>query len=68
MLDTHSFIYINSGNVVQIAIDNEYRILYKTKGEQQLYGCCGLVSVKGGEYLIVQDSANTGFEVIKPYY
>ena len=68
VLDLHSFIYVYSGKVVQIAIDNEYRILYKTKGEQQLGGYHRFVSVKGGEYLIVQNSANTGFKVIQPYY
>ena len=68
VLDQHSFIYVRDGNVVQIAIDNEYKILFKTKGEQQLYGYNGLVSVRGGEYLIVQDSAETGFKVVKLSY
>ena len=66
VLDQHSFIYAYDGNVVQIAIDNNYRILFKTKGEQQLDGEYGLVSVRGGEYLIVQKGS--GFKVIKPSY
>ena len=68
MLDQHSFIYVYEGKVVQIAIGNDYRILFKTKGEQQLGGEYGLVSVRGGEYLIVEDSAETGFKVIKPSF
>ena len=68
VLDQHSFIYVYKGNVVQIAIGNDYKILFKTKGEQQLGGECGWVSVRGGEYLIVEDSARTGFKVIKPSY
>ena len=68
VLDQHSFIYAYGGKVVQIAIDNDYRILFKTKGEQQLGGYGGVVSVREGEYLIVDDSAGTGFKVIKPSY
>ena len=68
VLDRHSFIYAYDGKVVQIAIGNDYKILFKTKGEQQLNGYGGLVSVRGGEYLIVTDSAWTGFKVIKPSY
>ena len=68
VLDQHSFIYVYEGKVLQIAIDNDYEILYKTKGEQQLCGVSGIVNVRGGEYLIVQDSDNTGFKVIKLYY
>ena len=34
VLDQHSFIYVYNGNVVQIAIDDKYRILFKTKGER----------------------------------
>ena len=67
VLNQHSFIYAYRGNVVQIAIGNDYRILFKTKGEQ-LGGEDGVVSVRGGEYLIVEDSALTGFKVIKPSY
>ena len=66
VLDQHSFIYACRGNVVQIAIDNKYRILYKTNGEQQLSGYGGVVNVRGGEYFIVEN--RTGFKVIKPYY
>ena len=66
VLNQRSFIYVCEGNVVQIAIDNDYRILFKTKGEQQLGGYNGLVSVRGGEYLIVQ--SGYGFKVIKPSY
>jgi hypothetical protein len=66
VLDQHSFIYAYGGNVVQIAIDNDYKILFKTKGEQQLHGEYGLVSVRGGEYLIVE--YGSGFKVIKPSY
>ena len=66
VLDQYSFIYVYYGNVVQIAIGNDYRILFKTKGEQQLGGSNGVVSVRGGEYLIVEDSS--GFKVIKPSY
>ena len=61
-----TFIYASGGKVLQIAISNDYRILFKTKGEQQLDGERGLVSVRGGEYLIV--SAYSGFKVIKPSY
>ena len=61
-----TFIYVYEGNVVQIAIGNDYRILFKTKGEQQLNGEGGVVSVRGGEYLIVHYSS--GFKVIKPSY
>ena len=68
VLDQHSFIYVCGGNVVQIAIGNDYKILFKTKGEQQLHGSNGVVSVRGGEYLIVEDSSRTGFKVIKPSY
>ena len=68
VLNQHSFIYVYDGDVVQIAISNDYKILFKTKGEQQLGGYGGLVSVRGGEYLIVQDSAYIGFKVIKPSY
>ena len=68
VLDQHSFIYVYRGNILQIAIGNNYKILFKTKGEQQLYGRNGVVSVRGGEYLIVEDSAYTGFKVIKPSY
>ena len=66
--DQHSFIYAYGGRVVQIAIGNNYRILFRTKGEQQLDGFNGVVHVREREYLIVQDSAKTGFKVIKPYY
>ena len=68
VLDQYSFIYVYYGKVVQIAIGNDYKVLFRTKGEQQLCGWGGLVSVRGGEYLIVQDSAGTGFKVIKPSY
>ena len=68
MLDQHSFIYVCDGNVVQIAIGNDYRILFKTKRERQLGGYNGVVSVRRGEYLILQDKAQSGFEVVKPYY
>ena len=67
VLDAHSFIYVYDGKVVQIAIDNKYRILYKTNAEQQLSGCNGFMSVNGGEYLIVVNKSY-GFEVVKPYY
>ena len=67
VLDTHSFIYAQGGKVVQITIDNEYRILYKTNAEQQLNGYNGLISVKEGKYLIVENNSY-GFDVIKPYY
>ena len=67
VLDQHSFIYVHNGNVVQIAIGNDYKVLFRTKGEQQLCGWGGLVSVRGGEYLIVQ-SGYDGFKVIKPFY
>ena len=66
MLDQYSFIYVCGGNVLQIAIGNDYKILFKTKGEQPLDGWGGLVSVRGGEYLIVQNGS--GFKVIKPSY
>ena len=66
VLNQHSFVCVSSGNVVQIAIGNDYRILFKTKGEQQLYGEHGVVSVRGGEYLIVLNYS--GFKVIKPSY
>ena len=68
VLVQYSFIYAYEGNVVQIGIGNKYRILFQTKGEQQLDGESGIVSVRRGEYLIVQDSAKTGFKVIKPSY
>ena len=68
VLDQHSFIYVRDGNVVQIAIDNGHRILFKIKGEQQLHGYNGVVSVRGGKYLIIQDEAKTGFKVIKHSY
>ena len=67
MLDQYSFVYLYEGKVVQIAIDNGYQILFKTNAEQQLCGEDGLVSVRGGEYLIVQNKSY-GFNVIKPYY
>ena len=68
VLNQHSFVYAYDGKVVQIAIYNGYTILYKTKGEKDLYGYYGLISVSGGEYLIMEDRTKTGFKVIKPYY
>ena len=68
VLDQHSFIYVYGGKVVQIATDNEYRILFKTNAEQQLNGENGIINVKEGEYLIIVNSSKTGFAVIKPYY
>ena len=69
MFKSNSFIYIYDGTVLQISIDNDYKILYSTKGERQLYGSCGLISVNGGEYLIVTNrDKETGFVVVKPYY
>ena len=68
VLDPYSFVYVYDGKVLQISIGNEYRILYKTNAEQQLHGEYGLISVKGGEYLIVVNNSKTGFEVVKPYY
>ena len=67
-LDPHSFIYVYEGKVVQIATDNEYRILFKTNAEQQLNGENGIINVKEGEHLIIINSSKTGFGVIKPYY
>ena len=46
---------------------NEYKILFKGKRAKVLCGCNGLVSVKGGKYLIMENN-NYGFEVIKPFY
>ena len=68
VLDTHSFVYAYYGKVVQIAIDDEYSVLYKTKSEQQLNGDNGIVSVDKGKYLIVVNSSGTGFEITKPNY
>ena len=61
-------IYAYYGNVLQIAIGNDYKILFKTKEEEELHAQNGVVSVRGGEYLIVQNSAYSGFKVIKPSY
>ena len=66
VLDKHSAIYVYSGNVVQIAIDNGFIICYKTKKEQELDGRNGIVSIKGGQYFIVTN--NYGFTIVKPYY
>ena len=38
VLDQYSFIYASSGTLVQIAVDDEYRILFKTKREKELSG------------------------------
>ena len=77
MLDKYSFIYVCEGNVIQIAVDDEFNVLYKSKEEEkeekeeeeeeeELGGYNGLVSVNGGEYLIV--GTECGFKVVKPYY
>ena len=68
VLNSHSFIYVYKNHVVQITIDNEYKVLYKTNEEQQLNGYYGLISVNKGEYLIVVNSSEIGFEVNKPCY
>jgi hypothetical protein len=66
MLDKHSFIYVYKEKVVQIAIDDEFKVLYKIKTEQQLYGYYGIFCIKGGDYLVIEN--DTGFNVIKVYY
>ena len=57
ILNQHSFIYACKGMVLQIAIDNDYRILYKTKGEE-LSGFNRLISVKDRKYLMVTNSVD----------
>ena len=75
VLNKHSFICINAkGDVVQIAIDDEFNILYKSKEDKEYigdirsskYGLYGPLSVKGGEYLI--SPGRCGLKVFKVYY
>ena len=69
VLDTHSFVYVYEGKVVQIAINNGFDILYKTIiKRKQLNGIYGLISVKKGKYLIAVDRIGTGLRIFKPYY
>ena len=68
VLDKHSFIYAYEGNIIQISIDNDYLIVYGAVKENQLDGWNGLISVNGGEYLLVVNNSNTGFKGIKPCY
>jgi WD40 repeat protein len=68
VLDKHSFIYAYEGNIIQISIDNDYLIVYGAAKENQLDGWNGLISVNGGEYLLVVNNSNTGFKGIKLCY
>lgn len=51
VLNVRSFIYVRDGKVVQIGVDDEFKVLYKMKGMDELRGWNGLVSVNGGEYI-----------------
>ena len=52
---------------VQIAINENYTIVYKTKTEQLLDGFSGIITVNKGEYLLVVNNSKTGFEITKSY-
>ena len=67
MFDAFSFIYVREGKLLQISINNEYEILFKTKSEEQLNGYGGMVSIENGKYLIIMNKSY-GLEIIKPYY
>jgi hypothetical protein len=75
VLNKHSFICIHyEGHVVQIAIDDEFNILYQSKDDKEFiggfrsYAILEPLSVKGGEYLISLDDDGSGLKVVKLYY
>lgn len=67
VLNNHSFIYVLFYKVMQISIDNDYQILYKSNNSNDLDGHHGMISLKGGEYILVTNG-DDGISVVKPCY
>ena len=67
LFDAYSFIYVKDGKFLQISINNDYDILFKTKSEEQLNGYQGMINIENGKYLIIENKSY-GLEIVKPYY
>ena len=67
LFDAFSFIYVNNGKFIQISLNNEHEILFKTQSEQQLNGYGGIINIENGKYLIIENKSY-GLEIVKPYY
>ena len=67
-IDNHSFVYIFSGNVIQISSTN-YNIKFKGIFDNlNAGGFYGILPVKKGQYLITTTRGDFGLSVLEPCY
>ena len=65
LLNENSFIYSDEGNVIQIAINEDYKISFKSNSEKQLNGYRTFISIDNGKFVIIENKSN-GIDIIKP--
>lgn len=69
LLESRSFLYVLSGKVIQISINNGYNIIYKSSNYENGYGEMINITVNEGynRYLIGTNKSK-GINVMKPFY
>ena len=67
VFDKYSFVYVYDGVVVQVSVNEDYKIMGSVVGDKQLNGAYGFVLVDNRKCLVVTNT-NKGLSVVKPCF
>jgi hypothetical protein len=71
LLESRSFLYVLSGKVIQISINNGYNIIYKSSNYEKLFGYGEMINItvtEGYNRYLIGTNKSKGINVMKPFY